>query len=154
MLSAKWQPFCLSLNVITLEAEWLGLWYIMAFVWPIQRNINMVFYEFSDHWNDTGFWNPSIWKTRTHLSYTVHTEGIAWLSDTHVSFSLYCPNFMCPSMWKRKKMNNFMCLLEFECTKRLKMYSHAIPDIMAANDLVMQGARALEAMIMTLVLQE
>ena len=108
----------------------------------------------SDHWNDTGFWNPSIWKTRTHLSYTVHTAGIAWLSDTHVSFSLYCPNFMCPSMWKRKKMNNFMCLLEFECTKRLKMYSHAIPDIMVANDLVMKGARASEAMILTLVFLE
>ena len=32
---------------------------------------------------------------------------------------LYCPNFMCPSMWKRKKKHhNFMCLL---------VHSRAIP---------------------------
>ena len=29
-------------------------------------------------------------------------------------------------MWKRKKVDNFMCLLEFECVKRLKAHSRAI----------------------------
>ena len=33
---------------------------------------------------------------------------------------------MCPSMWKRK-MDNFMCLLEFQCAKRLNVHSQATP---------------------------
>ena len=30
----------------------------------------------SQHWNGTGNWNPSLWKTRNHLSYLVNT-GVA-----------------------------------------------------------------------------
>ena len=47
---------------------------------------------------------------------------IAWLSGVYVPFSQYCPNVMCPSMWTRKK-----CVLEFDCTKRLKAHSQTIP---------------------------
>ena len=39
----------------------------------------------------------------------------------------YCLNFLCPSIWKRKQMDNFLCLLEFECAKKLKAHSQAIP---------------------------
>ena len=56
-----------------------------------------------------------------------YTAGRAQLSGVYVPLSLYCPNFRCPSIWK-KKMDNFMCLLEFKCTKRLKTHSQAIPD--------------------------
>ena len=34
---------------------------------------------------------------------------------------------------KKKKMDNFMCLLEFECAKRLRAYSQAIASGAAAN---------------------
>ena len=53
--------------------------------------------------------------------------GIAWLAGVYVPFSQYCFNFMCPSMWKRKRLIILMCLLEFECAKRLKAQSRAIP---------------------------
>ena len=33
------------------------------------------------------------------------------------AFYPYCSNFMCPSMWKRKKWIIFMCLMDFECVK-------------------------------------
>ena len=33
-----------------------------------------------------------------------------------------------PFYVKKKKIDNFMCLLEFECAKRLKAHSWAIPD--------------------------
>ena len=32
-----------------------------------------------------------------------------------------------PFYVKKKNIDNFMCLLEFECTKRLKAHSRAIP---------------------------
>ena len=32
-----------------------------------------------------------------------------------------------PFYVKKKKIDNFMCLLEFECAKRLKAHSRAIP---------------------------
>ena len=51
--------------------------------------------------------------------------GIAWRYGVYVPFSPYCSNFMCPSMWKESDI--FMCLLEFECAKRLKAHSQAIP---------------------------
>ena len=41
------------------------------------------------------------------------------------AFSPHCPNLMCPLMWKRKKIDNFMCLLEYVCAKRLKAHSRA-----------------------------
>ena len=37
--------------------------------------------------------------------------------------------FYAPFNVKREKMDNFMCLLEFICTKRLKVHSQAIPDL-------------------------
>ena len=36
-----------------------------------------------------------------------------------------------PFYVKKRKLDNFMCLLEFECAKRLKAHSHAIPEVMA-----------------------
>ena len=44
----------------------------------------------------------------------------AVLSKCYVSFYV-----------KKRKLDNFMCLLEFECAKRLKAHSHAIPEVMA-----------------------
>ena len=35
--------------------------------------------------------------------------------------------FYVPFYVKKKKIDNFMCLLEFECAKRLKAHSRAIP---------------------------
>ena len=61
------------------------------------------------------------------------TSGIARLYGVYVPFSLYCPNFMCPSMWKREKWIIFMCLLEFECIKRLKAHSQAIPGLVIGD---------------------
>ena len=34
-----------------------------------------------------------------------------------------------PFYVKKKKNDNFMCLLEFECAKRLKAHSRAIPEL-------------------------
>ena len=39
-----------------------------------------------------------------------------------ISLQLYVPFYV-----KKKKIDNFMCLLEFECAKRLKAHSRAIP---------------------------
>ena len=36
--------------------------------------------------------------------------------------------FYVPFYVKKKKIDNFMCLLEFECAKRLKAHSRAIPE--------------------------
>ena len=41
----------------------------------------------------------------------------------HVLLQFYVPSYV-----KKKKMDNFMCLLEFECAKRLKAHSQAIPE--------------------------
>ena len=41
------------------------------------------------------------------------------------------PQFYVPFYVKRKKMDNFMCLLEFECAKRLRAHSQAIPENVA-----------------------
>ena len=60
------------------------------------------------------------------VSNTTQTR-IARLSSVYVPFSPSCSNFMCPSMWNCKKRDNFMCLLEFECAKRLRAHSQAIP---------------------------
>ena len=43
------------------------------------------------------------------------------------AFSVYCPNFMCHSLWERQKLDNFMWLLEFEYAKRLKAHNRAVP---------------------------
>ena len=37
--------------------------------------------------------------------------------------------FYVPFYVKKKKIENFMCLLEFECAKRLKAHSRAIPAV-------------------------
>ena len=37
--------------------------------------------------------------------------------------------FYVPFYVKKKKNDNFMCLLEFECAKRLKAHSRAIPEL-------------------------
>ena len=56
------------------------------------------------------------------------TEGKpARLSGGYVPFSPYYSSFMCPSMWKVKQKYYVMCLLESECTKRLKAHSQGIP---------------------------
>ena len=43
-----------------------------------------------------------------------------------IFLGIYC---MCPSVWNWKKMDNFMCLLEFEfeCAQRPRAHSQAIP---------------------------
>ena len=47
---------------------------------------------------------------------------------------LYITTILCALLCKKKKKNdNFMCLLEFECAKRLKAHSRAIPAII--NDI-------------------
>ena len=43
------------------------------------------------------------------------------------AFSPILPQFYVPFYVKKEKMDNFMCILEFECTKRLKVHSQAIP---------------------------
>ena len=48
------------------------------------------------------------------------------LTDVYVPFPLYCP-ILRAHLCKKEKMDNFMCLLEFEFTKRLKVHSQAIP---------------------------
>ena len=67
---------------------------------------------------------------------SIASPWIAWLSNVDVPFSLYCPHFMCPSMWKRQKLDNFMCLLEFECAKRLRALSQAISASLGDNGLI------------------
>ena len=42
-------------------------------------------------------------------------------------FFLYIGQILCAFYVKKKKMDNFMCLLESECAKRLKAHSRAIP---------------------------
>ena len=64
------------------------------------------------------------WESLAGLLLSI--SGIAQLSGVYVPFSPYCSNSMCPFMWKRKKMDNFMCFLVSECTKRLKVHSQAI----------------------------
>ena len=39
------------------------------------------------------------------------------------------PQFYVPLYVKKKKNDNFMCLLEFQCVKRLKAHSQAIPEM-------------------------
>ena len=85
---------------------WLGIWY-ESIVWVIMGRQGF----FSQH------------RHSSSSSYA----GITQLSWGYVNFSSYYSNFMCPSMWKRKKMDYFMCLLEFECAKWLKTHSWAIP---------------------------
>ena len=65
--------------------------------------------------------------TKSELN-MITVSGIAQLCDLYVPFSLYYYNFMCFYV-KKKKIDNFMCLLEFECAKRLKAHSRAIPAV-------------------------
>ena len=69
----------------------------------------------------------NIWPWKLKVKVT----RIARLSDVYVPFSLYCPKCYVPFYVKKRKLDNFMCLLEFECAKRLKAHSHAIPEVMA-----------------------
>ena len=56
-------------------------------------------------------------------------SGIARLSDVYVPFPYIAPIFCALLCEKEKEMDNFMCLLEFECAKRLRAHSQAIPVI-------------------------
>ena len=47
---------------------------------------------------------PNLPSNLNYYGKTVRETGIAQLCDLYVPFSLYYYNFMCPSMWKRKKM--------------------------------------------------
>ena len=48
-----------------------------------------------------GYNMAAMWATP--WGYTMTTAGIAWIFCVYVPFSTYCCNFMCPSMWNRKK---------------------------------------------------
>ena len=51
-----------------------------------------------------------------------------------------------PFYVKKKKNGNFMCLLEFECAKRQKVHSRAIPDtvLIIAEIISMQTTKGRE----------
>ena len=46
-----------------------------------------------------------------------HGTGIAWLPDIYMFFPCIT-SISCALFVKKKKLDNLMCLLEFECTKR------------------------------------
>ena len=48
------------------------------------------------------------------------------------------PQFYVPFYVKKKKMDNFMCLLEFECAERLRAHSQAIPALRCSRSIACQ----------------
>ena len=87
-----------------------------------KRSMLVLFFEI---WDESAI--SSI--TCSHLKFCCENliAGIAQLAGVCVPFSWYWPKLMCPSMWKRKKKLILMCLLQFECAKRLKAHSWPIP---------------------------
>ena len=69
----------------------------------------------------------NIFTSRQALHTNIHQEYPSW------GLCAFFPVFYVPFYMKREKLDNFMCLLIFECTKRLKAHSQAIPG-QALND--------------------
>ena len=81
------------------------------------------------------------WKTTGNLffvasSFVHHFIAISRDSPTVWCLCAFFPilsQFYVPFYVKKRKLDNFMCLLEFECAKRLKAHSQAIPASVNSN---------------------
>ena len=72
---------------------------------------------------------PSQRKTSLQNNTVSHWMGANLESALSMYLFSYIAQFFCALLCENEKKNdNFMCLLEFECAKRLKAHSQAIPD--------------------------
>ena len=79
------------------------------------------------YWSQQVIWDVKI-KNKTNQNTSVMIYRYSPTIWCLCAFSPSCSPFMCPSKWKIKINDNFMCLLEFECAKRLKAHSQTIPE--------------------------
>ena len=101
-------------------------WVLMGIWHRTQRFRNLCSWKNDLYGENLNFLRKKFLDNLTHyiLEYMYRDSPTVWplCALFFISLQFYVPFYV-----KKKKIDNFMCLLEFECAKRLKAHSRAIP---------------------------
>ena len=81
----------------------------------------------------SGFQQNGIILVYSLVQFLLKSCGCLETAWSYMKLFPYIAPVLYALLCKKKKMDNFMCLLEFECAKRLWAYSQAIASCAAAN---------------------
>ena len=117
----KWH--CWAWEVGFMSHTWTGI----ARLFESRFNIKMLCYQYrKSHCGDKTIVRSSYLHNGfpTLVRWHLYIESGTWCL---CAFFSILSQFYVPFYMKKRKLDNFMCLLAFECAKRLKAHSQAIP---------------------------
>ena len=104
------------------------LWGSVAFTWEQFHSVQAIilYNEFENYTFKITVTSPTgqCWHLQGLNEMVLRDSPTVW---PPCAFFFILLQFYVPFYVKKKKIDNFMCLLEFECAKRLKAHSRAIP---------------------------